>query len=455
MSPSSSLRPYGASNESSPSAFYAIPLHTIREEAASDADIDSDESAESAGFLTAPRDVYRQKRPRRVFTTYRSLPFWQCGHASCHARPSSGRALLCKLLRRPFLLLILFLGVLKFCSLVWDSLVYLFPDNLDSQLGAWHIPGGRYSIFSHWSTHGVIPVGCHSHNDYWREIPLRSAVDAGCIGVEADIWLSDNDLLVGHTRFTLHHDHTLRSLYLDPLLDILDKHNTPSSRLQPRRGNGSDLAGVFANDPSQTLVLLLDFKTDGDVLWQHVVDQLDSLRQAGYLTHFNGTAVVQRPITVVATGYAPFHLIVANSTYRDIFLDAPLDKLRFRDPSPFDQPALEQEAQQQQEQEEGEYISEDYSLSNSYYASVDFRKAIGPLFHNRFSQAQLELLRDQVRAAHTRGLKVRYWGTPTWPRGLRNHIWHILVREGVDLINVDDLREATMQDWRKHRSWFS
>ncbi|KAL1886317.1 Altered inheritance of mitochondria protein 6 [Paecilomyces lecythidis] len=351
----------------------------------------------------------------------------------------------------------MFLGVWKFCSLAWDSLVYLFPDNLDSQLGAWHIPGGRYSIFSHWSTHGVTPVGCHSHNDYWREVPLRSAVSAGCIGVEADIWLSDNDLLVGHTRFTLHHDHTLRSLYIDPLLDILDKHNTPSSRLQPRRGDGADLAGVFANDPSQTLVLLIDFKTDPEILWPHVVEQLDSLRRAGYLTHFNGTTVVQRPITVVATGYAPFHLIVANSTYRDIFLDAPLDMLKTREPSPYEKLGLEEEAAAAAGGggRGAEYSVEDYDVTNSYYASVDFRKAIGPLFHNRFSQAQLELLRAQVRAAHARGLKVRYWGTPSWPRGLRNHVWHILVREGVDLINVDDLREATMQDWRKHRSWFS
>ncbi|GAD95776.1 hypothetical protein ANI_1_270114 [Paecilomyces variotii No. 5] len=453
MSSSSSSRPLGFSEDASPSTFQAIPLQTIREEAASDADVDSDE--ESASFLAAPVGIYRKKGSRKMFSRYRYLPFWQCTHAACHARPSSARALLCKLLRRPFLFLIMFLGIWKFCSLTWDSLVYLFPDNLDSQLGAWHIPGGRYSIFSHWSTHGVNPVGCHSHNDYWREVPLRSAVNAGCIGVEADVWLSDNDLLVGHTRYTLHHDHTLRSLYVDPLLEILDKHNTPSSRLQPRRGDGADLAGVFSNDPSQTLVLLIDFKVDGDVLWPHVVGQLDSLRRGGYLTHFNGTAVVERPITVVATGNAPFHLIVANSTYRDIFLDAPLDQLKTRDPSPYEQLGLEEEQEQEREQAGGESLPEDYNVTNSYYASVDFRKAIGPLFHNRFSQPQLELLRAQVRAAHARGLKVRYWGTPGWPRGLRNHVWHILVREGVDLINVDDLREATMQDWRKHRSWFS
>lgn len=321
-------------------------------------------------------------------------------------------------------------------------MVYLFPDDLDARLDAWVFPGGRPSMFSHWTTHGVVPVRCHSHNDYWRPIPLHSALKAGCISVEADVWLSDSDhdLLVGHTYFTLHHEKTLQNLYLNPLLDLLQKHNTRSSRLQPpHRADGSNLPGVFANDPSQTLVLLIDFKTNGEIIWPYLVEQLGPLRKAGYLTHFNGTAILQRPITVVATGDAPFHHIIANETYRDIFYDAPLDKLGLVEST--DTAALSRPE------------SADYNQENSYYASADFHKTIGSLSMNRFSQAQLALLREQVQAAHRRGLKVRYWDTPSWPRGLRNHVWHILVREGVDLLNVDDLRGATQKDWRKHRSW--
>ena len=53
--------------------------------------------------------------------------------------------------------------------------------------------------------------------------------------------------------------------------------------------------------------------------------------------------------------------------------------------------------------------------------------------------------------AHDKGLKARYWDTPTWPVGLRNHIWKILVEEGADFLNVDDLRSAKLADWDK--SW--
>ncbi|PKX99075.1 phosphatidylinositol-specific phospholipase C/glycerophosphodiester phosphodiesterase family protein [Aspergillus novofumigatus IBT 16806] len=372
---------------------------------------------------------YRQRRP-----WLSHLNRWKCSHVACNAHPLSRRAIICRGLKRPFWALVWILGFLKVLSLMWTGLVHLFPDNLDARLDAWVCPGGRPSIFSHWTTHGITPVQCHSHNDYWRPVPLFSAVKAGCIGVEADVWLSGEDLLVGHNRFTLHHAATLRSLYLDPLMDFLDRHNTRSSRLQPDRNE--DLAGVFAHDPSQTLVLLIDFKTDGNDTWPYLVEQLGPLREAGYLTHFDGAEMVQRPVTVIVSGDAPFHLIAANSTYRDIFLDAPLDKLG------------------QSTSENRQETGSDYNYTNSYYASVDFRKTIGPLSRNRFSQDQLARVREQVTAAHERGLKVRYWGTPTWPRGLRNHVWHVLVREGVDYINVDDLAEGTMQDWRKHRSWW-
>ncbi|KAH0421245.1 hypothetical protein CcaCcLH18_13548 [Colletotrichum camelliae] len=77
-------------------------------------------------------------------------------------------------------------------------------------------------------THSVVPRNCHSHNDYWRPYPLFSALAAGCVGVEADIWLSDDglDLLVGHDRGSLSSERTLQKMYLDPLVSILEHQNS-------------------------------------------------------------------------------------------------------------------------------------------------------------------------------------------------------------------------------------
>ncbi|PWY69709.1 hypothetical protein BO70DRAFT_365634 [Aspergillus heteromorphus CBS 117.55] len=429
-------------SSSSPLLTKALRLEAVPEE---DADIDEAEfEALPLGNLKARRRRARKNtlsRRSRLNDLCRSL--WACRHVYCNIRPLSRRAVICRAVKRPFWGLVILLGLLRLVSFVWSGLVYLFPDDLDARLDAWVFPAGRPSIFSHWTTHGVVPVRCHSHNDYWRDVPLHSALNAGCIGVEADIWLSGDDLLVGHTPFTLHHEVTLQSLYLSPLLDLLQKHNTRSSQLEPVHQDGTPRAGVFANDPTQTLTLLIDFKGNEQEYWTHLVDQLQPLRDGGYLTYFNGSDIIPQPITIVATGDAPFHHITANETYRDIFYDAPLDKLPLPNSLPLGS-----------EPDSSPQAPPVYTSENSYYASVDFRKTVGSLVRNRFSQEQLRLVRAQIEAAHARGLKVRYWGTPSWPRGLRNHVWHVLVREGVDLINVDDLREATRQDWRKHRSWF-
>ena len=36
-------------------------------------------------------------------------------------------------------------------------------------------------------TKDVTPIPCHSHNDYWRRVPLYDALRWGCTGVEADV----------------------------------------------------------------------------------------------------------------------------------------------------------------------------------------------------------------------------------------------------------------------------
>lgn len=190
-------------------------------------------------------------------------------------------------------------------------MIYLISNDPNANLGP--------AAFSHWNENGFDPVRCHSSSDYWRRAPLHCAIDAGCLSIKADIWPSNEDVLVGHTPYSLHQDASLHSLYLTPLFELLQKRNKRPSRPVPPQGNNSSLAGAFAKEPSQTLVLLLNFKANGDKLWPLVVDQLGPLRKAGYLTNFNGTGINERPVTIIAMGNVPFHAIIANQTYRDIF----------------------------------------------------------------------------------------------------------------------------------------
>jgi hypothetical protein len=88
-----------------------------------------------------------------------------------------------------------------------------------------------------------------------------------------------------------------------------------------------------------------------------------------------------------------------------------------------------------------------FDFTNSYYASVSFGHTVGRIWRGRLSPRQMKIIRGQIRGAHRRGLKARYWDLPAWPLGLRNHVWDVLVREGVDMLNVDDLRGVSKVVW--------
>ena len=218
--------------------------------------------------------------------------------------------------------------------------------------------------------------------------------------------------------------------------------------------------GVFDEDPEQTLVLLVDFKTSGHDLFPRVQRQLNPLRQKGYLSSWNGDKFVSRAITVVGTGNTPFDLVIENKTYRDIFFDAPLDELWEPLQKPKEgnngigasgdksRPKPSPKTRGQGKTGTSGVTSADaYNTSTSYYASVSFNEVIGYPWTGRLSSKQLDLIRGQIRGAKRRGLKARYWETPSWPTSLRNHIWDLLLQEGVDVLSVDDLEAAAKHDW--------
>ncbi|KIW02556.1 uncharacterized protein PV09_06011 [Verruconis gallopava] len=273
----------------------------------------------------------------------------------------------------------------------------------------------------------VLPIPCHSHNDYLRRRPLWSALGSGCIAVEADVWHIGADLYVGHTQDEVVRSKTLTNLYIEPLTELLDHRNM-------NRMEWSEMKGVFYQDPSQTLVLLVDLKTPD--CWDLLYEQIEPLRQKGYLTYWDGSTRIIRPVTVVASGSAPFDILISNQTYRDIFYDAPLDAL---------DDCIDGECESSQVSEGA--IPYKYNPSNSYYASSSLARAIGAIPGFRLTNSQLELIRRQIDEARKRGLIPRYWGTPRWPRGLRDELWGVLLHEGVGVLNVDDLRAARKGNW--------
>lgn len=140
-------------------------------------------------------------------------------------------------------------------------------------------------------TQGIVPVGrdpsqesrpiadilsqkgVHSHNDYWRDVPFYSALSVGAVSIEADVWLYNETLYVGHEQGALTTSRTFQSLYLDPILDTLHRQNpTKSPFITSPTHNG-----VFDTASTQTLYLFVDVKTDGPKTWPYVVRALEPL----------------------------------------------------------------------------------------------------------------------------------------------------------------------------------
>ncbi|KAF2852943.1 hypothetical protein T440DRAFT_391877 [Plenodomus tracheiphilus IPT5] len=282
---------------------------------------------------------------------------------------------------------------------------------------AWKEPDSNGAFTYEWRddfSRDIIPKSCHSHNDYWRPVPLYMALAAGCVSFEADIWLTDDsELLVSHSWKSTRSARTLRSLYLDPLTNIFTHRNISTASTSDRE------TGVFDSDPNASTILLIDFKSNGTATWPVLLSQLQPLRDNNWLTYFNGTDIIPGPLTIVGTGNASFDLINANSSNRFIFFDAPL--LSISDAK--------------------------YNTTNSFYASTNLKAAVGSVWGRGMSGSQFDAVKQQVQAAEAKGLKSRYWDTPGWPVGLRDGVWRNLMDAGVGVLNVDALVSATSWNW--------
>jgi hypothetical protein len=103
---------------------------------------------------------------------------------------------------------------------------------------------------------------------------------------------------------------------------------------------------------------------------------------------------------------------------RDVFIDAPLAELS-----------------------SGKYAN--LTANEAPIASTNFIASLGNVRRREMNATQREILRNQIDVAHEKGIMARYWNQPSWPVGTRNAIWRTLWDEGVDLLNVDDLKGAS------------
>ncbi|MEW4526550.1 phosphatidylinositol-specific phospholipase C/glycerophosphodiester phosphodiesterase family protein [Maioricimonas sp. JC845] len=226
----------------------------------------------------------------------------------------------------------------------------------------------------------------HAHNDYRHPRPLLDALDHGFCSVEADIFLVDGQLLVGHDREELRPERTLQRLYLDPL-----RH-----RVQANGGR------VYENGP--TVTLLIDIKEDGEATWAVLNRVLASYRSM--LARVENGEYHPGAVQVVISGDRPKEAIAAESI-RYAGIDGRLSDLDSTLPAHLLPLISDRWTSHFRWSGEGEFPAEERGK-----------------------------LQSIVEQAHAAGRRVRFWATPEKPA-----VWRELSAAGVDHINTDRLAE--------------
>ena len=225
--------------------------------------------------------------------------------------------------------------------------------------------------------------GAHAHNDYYHKRPLWDALERGFASIEADVFLVDGRLLVGHYRHELRPERTLESLYLEPLRKHVQAHG----------------GRVFAG--GERLTLLVDFKTQGLAAYAVLNELLGNYEELVSTANDEADA---GPVQVVVTGDRPMEAIrhdakrrlVLDGRLGDLELDLPVDVMPL--------------------------------VSESWTSHFTWRG------QGKMPDAERQRLREMVARVHEAGHALRFWATPDDPA-----MWKELQAAGVDLIGADDL----------------
>jgi glycerophosphoryl diester phosphodiesterase len=230
----------------------------------------------------------------------------------------------------------------------------------------------------------------HAHNDYEHKRPLHDALDHGFTSVEADVWLVDGQLLVGHDRQDVVPGRTLEKLYLSPL------------EARRKMNGGTEYPGWDG-----TFQLLIDVKSDAGPTYAAVNEALRN--HPGLMTKFVDGSTRKGAVTAVISGNRDRAAMLAQPV-RFAGYDGRLSDLNSQAPASF------------------------MPLVSDNWANNFTWDGTGPM-----PAAEEQKLRAIVTTAHQHGYRVRFWATPDQAGPARDALWRKLLDVGVDQLNTDDL----------------
>lgn len=237
-------------------------------------------------------------------------------------------------------------------------------------------------------TSQVVPLPqAHSHNDYFRNKPLKDALRHGFTSVEADVLYIYGKLVVGH-------DMPDRSF---PRLKPLNRqYLKPLWRRWKRCGK--EIYKGYEGD----FYLWIDIKIYPNQTYRELRDLLYPFRKM--LNYYENGKFHKGKVTVILSGDRPFEALL-NDSLQLMTLDGRPSDLAKNYPSHL-MPFISEHAGIVAEVED--------------YSQVD--------------EAAFMKIYKLINATHAQGKKVRLWATPE-----DENLWGRLLEMEIDLINTDKL----------------
>lgn len=245
------------------------------------------------------------------------------------------------------------------------------------------ILGYSFNILN--SDETTIKLAGHSHNDYYQERPLFSALDNYMKGIEIDVFYENDTFFVAHSKDEINQNNTIENLYLNPLTKIVNQNN-----------------GYIYPNQTSVFYIFIDIKENGKVvipkLNQKILSfykKIKELEKFKFLVRF------------VVTGDNDYQSVI--NTKGVLSIDGnPNDILR-----------------------ESENNNDIMPIISDNIANWIKAKNI-----NEVSKAEIENLKQFIKKVHNSGKLVRFWGYKDEVK-----IWELMTSLNVDLINNDNPKQ--------------
>jgi alkaline phosphatase len=239
-------------------------------------------------------------------------------------------------------------------------------------------------LFCHFSfaqSKSYSTANAHSHNDYENPTPFFTAYNEKFGSIEADIFLWNDSLLVGHTVNDLRFKRTLQQLYLDPLAEKVKVNY-----------------GYPYKDSALTLQLLIDIKTEA----------VSTLKRLTEILQRYPSLIACDKIHFVITGNRP-NISDFPSYPNYILFDGELNKT---------------------------YTSA--ALQKVALFSDDLKKYTTWNGKGIFTASDKQKVDSLVALAHATNKPIRFWDAPDFVNA-----WYQLIHADVDYINTDHITDLS------------